>query len=114
MVPSAPLHVPIEIRPKGGPSPRLFRLARAVSLVQVRLEDGLPDDPSWLRGPLLVRFVLPGGGEAVECGARAREVVLDEGTPLERGALAALELDGVPPDAAKRIESYVEERLQEA
>ena len=114
MVPMAPLHVPIEIRPTGGPAPRVFRLARALSPVRVWLVDGLPDDPSWLRGPLLVRFVLPGGGEVVECGARAREIVLHEGTPFERGALGALELDGVPSDAAKRIESYVEERLQQA
>ena len=114
MVPSAPLNIPIEIRPRGGPAPRVFRLARELSPVRIWLVDGLPEDPSWLRGPLVVRFVLPGGGEAVECGARAREIVLDEGTPLERGALGALDLDSVPPDAATRIESYVEERLQQA
>lgn len=91
----------------------MFRVAYAISPVALSLGDGLPDEPSWLRGPLRLRFVLPTGGEAVECRARAREVVLERDTPRERAALAALELDGVPPDAATRIESYVEERLEE-
>ena len=58
--------------------------------------------------------MLPTGGEAVDCVARAREVVLDRDTPLERAARAALDLEDLAPEAKQRIESYVEERLEQA
>jgi len=89
-------------------------MAYAISPVALSLGEGLPDDPSWLHGVLRLRFVLPTGGDAVECVARAREVVLDRDTPLERAALAELDLEDVAPDAKKRIESYVEERLEQS
>jgi hypothetical protein len=110
---SAPCRIPIELRAAGGVHPRVFRMARAISPVGLALLEGLPEEPDWLHGPMILRFVLPGGGETIECLARAREVVLGRDTPLERAALAALDLENVEPDAAKRIESYVEERLEE-
>jgi hypothetical protein len=113
-VTSAPCRIPIEIRPSSGDAPRVFRMAGAISPIGIALVDGLPDSPDWLHGPMILRFVLPGGGETIECAARAREIVLGRDTPLERASLAALDLADVPPDAAKRIESYVEERLDEA
>lgn len=88
-------------------------MSAAIEPSRLELADGLPDEPSWLHGTVQLRFVLPTGGETVECSARAREVVLDRDTPLERAALAALDLEGVAPDAVKRIESYVEERLEQ-
>jgi hypothetical protein len=111
---SAPLHIPIEIRPTGGTAPRVFRTARALTPLRITLTDGLPEEPAWLHGSVILRFYVPGNAEVIECHGRARELVLDEGTPQERGALAAFDLDGVPPDAAQRIEQYVIQRLEQA
>ncbi len=58
----------------------------------------------WLHGALLVRFHLPGDAVAIVCHAHAGELVFDEGTEQERAALAALDLEGLTPDAALRIE----------
>lgn len=89
-------------------------MAYAISPATLSLGDGLADEPSWLHGALRLRFVLPTGGDAIECVAHAREVVLDRDTPLERAQLAALDLEDVAPDARQRISSYVQERLEQA
>jgi hypothetical protein len=47
----------------------------------------------------------------VACGARAAEVIVDEDTEHERAERRALILEGLPAEAASRIERYVEERL---
>jgi len=114
MPPSAALRIPIEIAPGSGTAPRLFRLATSVVPFRLRLAEGLPDDPEWLRGPIHVRFRLPGTEADVECQARAIEIVLHEGLETERAELGALELSALTPEAAARIERYVEERLQQA
>ena len=114
MPPAAALRIPIEIAPGSGTRPRLFRLAIAIVPFQVSLAEGLPDDPDWLRGPLSLRFRLPGAEADVECQARAREIVMNEGEEGERAALGVLDLSGLAPEAAARIERYVEERLQQA
>jgi hypothetical protein len=111
---SAPCRVPIEIRAVGGNAPRVFHLVHAVAPRRLELGAALPDDVDWLHGALVVRFHLPGDAVAIVCHAHARELVFDEGTEQERAALAALDLEGLPPDAALRIEAYVEERLLQA
>ena len=113
MPPSAPLCVPIEISPDAShTAPRVFRLAVEVAVDRLMLAGGLPDDPEWLRGTLHVGFHLPGDPETtIRCAARAEEIVDDVGTDGEHATLRALRLIAVPPDAATRIESYVDERL---
>ena len=114
MPPAAAVRIPIEIGPGSGTAPRLFRLATAIVPFRLSLAEGLPEDPDWLRGPLSLRFRLPGADADVECQGRAREIVMNEGEDGERAALGVLELSGLLPEAAARIERYVEERLQQA
>lgn len=116
---SATLCVPVEIGPSSGDFPRLFRLAVAVSAQRLDLAQGLPDEPGWLHDPFRVRFHLPRAegaatDPAIECHARAFEVVLDRDTENERAIRGGLELIGLAPEAAERIDRYVEERLLQA
>lgn len=112
---TAPCRIPIEIRAAGGTAPRVFHLVHAIAPRRVELGTPLPADVDWLNGDLVVRFHLPvTDGAAIECHARARELVIDEGTEHERAGLAALDLEGLAPEAAQRIEAYVEERLLQA
>ena len=110
----APVTIPIEISPAGAPGgdkARVFRLARGVAVDRVLLGAGLPDEPAWLAGPLRLLFHLPGDAVPVACGATAAEVVIGRETEHERAERRALVLDGLPAEAALRIERYVEERL---
>lgn len=104
--------VPVEISPHVGEQVRLFRLTAAVSVEMLSLAEGLPDEPGWLHDPLQIRFHLPGDPVPIECRARALEVVLDRDTERERAVRGALRFVELLPEAAARIESYVEERLQ--
>ncbi len=111
---SAPCRVPIEIRAAGGDAPRVFLLVLGIGRRGVVLGAGLPEVVVWLFGALVVRFLVRGVGAGMVWTAHARERVFDEGTEQERAGLAALDLEGLTPEAALRIEAYVEERLLQA
>src|SRR5688572_1666571 len=111
---AAPMTVPVELCPSDGrgrdQARRLFRLARSVAVDRVELAAGLPAEPEWLEGTLSISFHLPGDAQPIACHARAGEVVVAAGTDEERAERRALELVALPPEAATRIERYVEER----
>ncbi len=118
MLPSAPACMPVEIaaaQKSGGGEARVFRLAIEVAVDRLLLAGGLPDDPSWLHGELHLGFHLPGDPkEAIRCVARAEEIVVEVGTDREHASLRSLRLVALAPEAATRIESYVNERLLSA
>ncbi len=116
MPPSAPVCMPIEIVARGDArAPRVFRLAMEIAVDRLMLAAGLPEDLEWVRGELHLGFHLPGDAQnAIRCVARAEEVVDQAGSEGEHASLRALRLIALSPEAATRIESYVDERLQTA
>jgi hypothetical protein len=109
---AAPITVPVEISPAGSSGGvRVFRLIHRVAVDRLTLGGDLGLQPEWLAGPLVVSFHLPGDPAPVRCNARASEVVIDAETETEHAERRALDLSGLPADAAQRIERYVEERL---
>ncbi len=111
MPPSTSVCIPVEISPHVGDAPRLFRLASHLGVGSLSLAQGLPDELGWSHDPLKLRFHLPGDPLAIECSARAHEVVLDRDTENERAVRGVLQLIDLAPEAATRIETYVDERL---
>jgi hypothetical protein len=110
----APIPVPVVFSAAGASVPeaaRMFRLARGVAIDRILLGTGLPESPEWLAGPLRLSLHLPGEPMPLRCGATAAEVVVGRDTDGERAERRALLLSDLPPEAALRIERYVEERL---
>jgi hypothetical protein len=107
--------VPVELCPSDGrgrdEARRVFRLSRSVAVDRVELAGGLPAEPEWLERTLSISFHLPGDAQPIACRARAVEVVVAADTEEERAERRALDLVALPPEAATRIERYVEERL---
>ena len=114
MPPSTSVCIPVEISPHVGAAPRVFRLASHIGFDFLSLAQGLPDELGWLHDPLKIRFHLPGDPLAIECRGRAHEVVLDRDTENERAVRGLLQLIDLLPEAATRIETYVDERLAKA